>query len=412
MISWEAVAELDRRDPLAKYRDAFAIPKGLIYLDGNSLGALPRSVATRVLDTVHEQWGEELIGSWNSYGWIELPEVIGEKIAPLVGAGPGQVICTDSVSVNLFKMIAAAAAMQGDRRLIVTTADNFPGDLYVMQGLSGLIGEHRLRAVQVAEAEIIRSINKQVAAVVLSHVNFRTGRVLPMQEITTAAHQAGALVIWDLSHSAGVIPVELDAWDVDLAVGCGYKFLNGGPGAPAFAYAASRLQPDLEQPLSGWMGHRQPFDFERKYEPGKGMLRFLCGTPPILSMAALDAALDTYSGVDINRVRNKSMALGKLMVELVQRTELSEELSLASPATPALRGSQLAWSHPQAYGLVQAMIERGVITDFREPDILRVGFSPLYNTFTDVWEVVECLRSVISGGEHLDSRWRSRQKVT
>jgi kynureninase len=412
MISWDAVAELDRRDPLAPYRDKFAMPRGLIYLDGNSLGALPRSVATRVLDTVHEQWGEELIGSWNSYGWIDLPETVGEKIAPLVGAATGQVICSDSVSINLFKLLAVAAGLQHDRRLVLTTADNFPGDVYMIQGLTSLLGDHRLQMVRAAETELANVINEQVAVVVLSHVNFRSGGVLPMQEITAAAREAGALVIWDLSHSAGVMPIELDAWGVDFAVGCGYKFLNGGPGAPAFVYAASRHQASVRQPLSGWMGHREPFAFDPDYAPGRGILRFLCGTPPILSMVALDAALDILVDVDIDKVRTKSMALGKLMIELVQRTELADELSLASPATHQLRGSQLSWSHPQAYGLVQSMIERGVVADFREPDIMRVGFSPLYNSFCDVWEAVECLRSVIAGGEHLDARWRYRQKVT
>lgn len=412
MIGWDAVAELDRRDPLSRYRDRFALPKGLIYLDGNSLGALPRSVATRVLDTVHEQWGEELIGSWNSYGWIDMPLAVGDKIAPLVGAGPGQVICADSVSVNLFKLLAVAAAMQSERRLVLTVSDNFPGDSYIAQGLTRLLGENRLRLVKTTEADIARAINTQVAVVLLSHVNFRTGRLLPMADITAAAHRAGALVIWDVAHSAGVVPMELDDWNVDFAVGCGYKFLNGGPGAPAFLYAAARHHANVQQPLGGWMGHREPFAFEPDYAPGKGIRRFLTGTPPILSMAALDAALDSFAGVDLEKLRIKSMALGKLMVELVQRTELADELSLVSPAPPQLRGSQLSWSHPQAYGIVQAMIERGVVADFREPDILRVGFSPLYNSFCDIWEAVECLRSVIAGGEHLDARWRHRQRVT
>ena len=412
MINREAVAELDRLDPLASHRASFALPANTVYLDGNSLGALPRAAAARVADTVQQQWGTDLISSWNKHAWIDLPHTVGDKIAPLIGAAAGQVICTDSISVNLFKLLAAALQLQPERSVVLSAADNFPTDLYMAQGLGGLLGESRCSLAQVAEAEIVDALNERVALVLLSHVNFRTGRLLPMREITEAAHAAGALVIWDLAHSAGVIPVELDQCDVDFAVGCGYKFLNGGPGAPAFVYAAERLQADLRQPLSGWMGHRNPFAFDPDYERAAGMAHFLCGTPPILSMASLDAALDLFDSVTVADLRAKSRALGTLMIELMQKTGLGAELRLLSPEDPDERGSQLSWSHPQAYGLVQAWIERGVVADFREPDILRMGFSPLYNSYGDLWDAVEALHAVIKAGEHRDPRWQQRQKVT
>ncbi len=412
MITREAVSELDRLDPLALQRDAFVLPRDKIYLDGNSLGALPRAVVARMQDTLQQQWGTDLISSWNQHGWIDLPLAVGEKIAPLVGAGPGQVICTDSISVNLFKLLSVVSMLRPDRPLVLSAADNFPTDLYMVQGLSALLGEQRLRLVQVAEAEITDALNEQVAAVLLSHVNFRTGRILPMAEITTATQAAGALAVWDLAHSAGAMPVALDQCQVDFAVGCGYKFFNGGPGAPAWVYAASRHQNSVQQPLSGWMGHRVPFAFDPEYEAGPGMLQYLCGTPPILSMAALDAALEQFADVDMEALRAKSVALGTLFLELLQKTELAAELRLLSPSASEQRGSQLAFSHPQAYGLVQAWIERGVVADFREPDVLRVGFAPLYNSYGDIWQALEALREVVAEREHLDSRWRERQKVT
>ncbi len=412
MITREAVVELDRLDPLALQRDAFALPRDKVYLDGNSLGALPRAVAVRVQDTVQQQWGADLISSWNTHGWIDLPQRVGEKIAPLVGAARDQVICADSISVNLFKLLSVVSMLRPGRPLVLSAADNFPTDLYMVQGLSRLLGEQNLRLVQVAEAEITDALNEQVAAVLLSHVNFRTGRILPMAEITAATQAAGALSIWDLAHSAGAMPVALDECQVDFAVGCGYKYFNGGPGAPAWVYAAERHQDAVQQPLSGWMGHREPFAFDPDYEPAAGMLQYLCGTPPVLSMAALDAALELFADIDMQAVRAKSVALGTLFLELLHKTELAAALRLLSPSEPELRGSQLAFSHPQAYGLVQAWIERGVVADFREPDVLRVGFSPLYNSYCDIWQALEALREVVAHSEHLDQRWQQRQKVT
>jgi kynureninase len=407
-----AVAALDRQDPLAGKRREFALPAGRVYLDGNSLGALPRAVAARLQQTVQQQWGGDLIESWTLHDWINLPLSVGEKIAPLVGAAPGQVVCADSISVNLFKLLAVALALRPQRSVVLSAVDNFPTDLYMAQGLAQLAGDGACRLVQAAEADIAAALDERVAVLLLSHVNFRSGRLLPMAELTAAAHEAGALVIWDLAHSAGAVPVALDACGVDFAVGCGYKYFNGGPGAPAFIYAARRHQDRVPQPLSGWMGHRAPFEFDPAYEPAPGIAQYLCGTPPILSMSALDTALDLFADVDMAALRAKSVALGELFVELVEASPLSGELRLFSPSDPGARGSQLSWSHPAAYGLVQALIERGVVADFREPDLLRVGFSPLYNSFADVYRGVQALRAVIASGEHLDSRWQMRKQVT
>jgi kynureninase len=280
------------------------------------------------------------------------------------------------------------------------------------QGLAALQGESACQLKQVAECDLITSIDENVAVVMLSHVNFRSGYILPMAEITAAAHSAGALVIWDLAHSAGALPVALDACEVDFAVGCGYKYLNGGPGAPAFLYAAHRHHANIQQPLSGWMGHSNPFAFDPVYSPGEGMQQFLCGTPSILSMAVLDTALDVFADISLQTLRQKSAALGELFVDLVAQCELADSLQLYSPTQSQQRGSQLAWSHPAAYGLCQAWIEQGVIADFREPDILRVGFSPLYTSFVDIQEAIERLRAVMATGAHLDPRWQQRQKVT
>ena len=407
-----AVIALDRDDPLAGKRSAFQLPADKVYLDGNSLGALPVAVTGSMQATLLEHWGEDQISSWNNHGWIDLPQRAGEKIAPLIGAAEGQVICCDSISVNLFKLLAAALAMRPRRGVILSAQDNFPTDLYMAQGIGKLLGEARCHLHQVPTSQIMSAIDSKVAVVMLSHVDFRSGKILPMREITAAAHAAGALVIWDLAHSAGVLPVTVDADHVDFAVGCGYKYLNGGPGAPAFVYAAARHHAQIQQPLCGWMGHRDPFSFEPNYAAAEGMQQFLCGTPPVLSMVALDAALDVFADVSVADLRNKSIALGELFVELVMQCELAELLTLRSPAKPDERGSQLAWSHPAAYGLCQAWIEQGVTADFREPDLLRVGFSPLYSSFSDVWVAIERLRAVVSQGAHLDPRWQQKNRVT
>jgi len=406
------IEALDREDPLAEMREAFDLPEDVIYLDGNSLGALPHSVRGRLQRVIDGEWGEGLIRSWNAHRWIDLPQTVGEKIAPLLGAAPGQVICADSISVNLFKLLSLSLALNPGRSVVLSAENNFPTDLYMVQGLADLLGDSRCSYRQVAEDAVLDALDDEVAVLLLSHVNFRSGRILPMAEITTAAREAGALVIWDLAHSAGVLPLALDQAGVDFAVGCGYKYLNGGPGAPAFVYAAQRHQDRAWQPLSGWMGHRRPFDFDPAYEAGPGMLQFLCGTPPVLSMSALDAALSLFAGLEPGQVRAKSKALGQLFVDLLAQAGLATELALASPADPDQRGSQLAFAHIDAYGLCQALIERGVIMDFREPDLLRAGFSPLYNSHGDIWNAVVQIGEVLAAGEHRDPRWRQRNPVT
>ncbi len=412
MITVEQVAQLDRSDSLHHKRAAFAMPKGVVYLDGNSLGALPHVSQQRVVETMQQQWGNDLIGSWNAHGWIDLPWVIGDRIGDLIGAAASQVICADSVSVNLFKALAAGLTMRPGRTVVLSAADNFPTDLYMAQGLSHLLGSSHCELRLVDEEVIADSIDDEVAIVLLSHVNFRSGRILPMQHITAAAHAASAITIWDLAHSAGALPIALDACDVDFAVGCGYKYFNGGPGAPAFIYAARHLHEAVSQPLSGWLGHRAPFAFDSHYEPAEGMAQFLCGTPPILSMASLDAALSLFDDVEIQLLREKSVALGKLFVDCVEQCELAGQLQLFSPRKAAERGSQLSWSHPHAYGLCQALIARGIVADFRTPDLLRFGFAPLYNSYEDVWQAVEALRAVMRAEEHLDDKFQERAPVT
>jgi kynureninase len=310
-------AALDRADPLAHLRGEFSLPDGRIYLDGNSLGALPRRVPERVAQVIGEEWGEDLITSWNRHDWIGMPVRIGERIAPLVGASPGQVLCCDSTSVNLFKALAAALSLRPDRTEILTADNNFPTDLYMAQGLAALLGERGCRVRRVGQAELLDSMHDQTAVVLLTQVNFRDGELLDMAAITEAAHRAGALALWDLSHSAGVVPIALDRWHVDLAVGCGYKFLNGGPGAPAFVYVAQRHQRAASQPLTGWLGHAQPFDFSPDYQPAPGVHHFQVGTPPILSMAALECALELFDGIAVSALREKSLRLsGSFMAEI------------------------------------------------------------------------------------------------
>lgn len=407
----EDCSALDQADPLRSLRDQFALPENLVYLDGNSLGALPHAVARRLQETISQQWGEDLIRGWNQH-WIDLPQLVGEKIAPLVGAAPGQVICADSTSVNLFKLLAAALSLKPGRPVILCQANDFPTDLYMAQGLATLLGDNVCRLRQVPADELLMSLDSATAVLMLTQVNFRDGSRHDIQALTQAAHAAGALVIWDLSHSAGAMPIELDAWHVDLAVGCGYKFLNGGPGAPSFVYVAARHQPHLSQPLSGWMGHAAPFDFSPDYRPGPGVLRMLCGTPPVLGLSALDAALDLWQDLDLQTVRAKSLALGSLFMDLVAAEPALAVLQLVSPQQDAARGSQVCYRHKDGYAMVQALIGRDVLADFRAPDILRFGFSPLYNQYVDMWDAVTQLADIVASRAYTDKAYQQRSRVT
>ncbi|MEU9132893.1 kynureninase [Kitasatospora sp. NPDC048540] len=400
-------AALDAADPLAHLREEFALPAGVLYLDGNSLGALPRGTSDRIRRMVELEWGEGLIRSWNDAGWYQLPQGLGERIAPLVGAAPGQLVVCDSTSVNLFKVLGAALRLRPGRTAVLAEHGAFPTDLYITEGATALFDGVEPLLLPTA-ADLGRLLDEQVAAVVLSHVDYRTGELLDMAAITEQVHRAGALMIWDLCHSAGALPVALDDCGVDFAVGCTYKYLNGGPGAPAFLYAAERHQADARQPLSGWFGHARPFAFEPGYAPVDGVRRFLTGTPPLLGMGALEASLDVWEKADLHAVRAKSLALSGLFLDLVAPLGLPS----VTPAEDARRGSQVSLRHPDGYAVMQALIARGVIGDFRAPDLLRFGFTPLYLSYTDVFDAARHLAEVLDSGEWREERFSRRGAVT
>lgn len=410
MITRSVAEALDAADPLAPFRDRFVLPDGLVYLDGNSLGALPKAAAARVAKVVAHEWGEGLVRSWNDAGWIDLPRRVGDKIARLVGAGPGEVVCADSTSVNVFKVLSAALALRPGRSTILSEEGNFPTDLYVAEGLARLLERgHRLRLVP--KSDVRSAPDGDTAVLLLTHVDYRSGEKHDLEAVTRAGHEAGALVAWDLAHSAGAMPVDLAAAGADFAVGCGYKYLCGGPGAPAFLYVAPRHQEAFRQPLSGWLGHAEPFAFEAAYRPAPGISRALCGTPPILSMSALDAALDVILAADLALVRAKSEAMTSFFVEAVEQ-ECGEAVQLVSPRVSSLRGSQVSFAHPDAYAVMRALIERGVVGDFRAPDVLRFGFAPLYVRFADAWETARALAEVLSSHAHERPEFRRRAAVT
>lgn len=388
------VAALDDVDPLRQFRERFALPEGVIYLDGNSLGCLPRATAARMAEVVSSEWGEGLIGSWNAAGWVDAPQRIGNKIARLIGAGEGEVVACDSTSVNVFKALCAALSIRPGRSTILSEAGNFPTDVYMMQGIEALTG--RQVTAQLVESDAIeRSIGPDTAAVLLTHVHYRTGRVRDMAAVTAAVQASGAAMIWDLSHSAGAIPVDLTAANGDFAVGCGYKYLNGGPGAPGYIYVAKRHQAEARPALSGWFGHKAPFAFEDRYEPAEGVSRFLVGTPPILGLAALEVGVDLMLEADMALLREKSAALGVMFAEAMGPLCAQHGFRLVSPADPAERGSQISYAHPEAYAIVQTLIARGVVGDFRAPDVLRFGFTPLYTAFADVARAVTTIGAVM-----------------
>lgn len=407
---------LDAADPLAPLREQFALPDGVLYLDGNSLGVLPKATAARVQQVVTEEWGRDLIRSWNSAGWITLAQRVGDKIARLVGAGAGELVCADSTSVNLFKVLSAALSVQQadapQRRTIVSERANFPTDLYIAESLAR---ERGFELVLCEPDEIGAKLDARCAVLMLTHVNYRTGRMHDMAALTAAAHAAGALTIWDLAHSAGAVPVDLKGANADFAVGCGYKYLNGGPGAPAFVWAHPRHAERFWQPLAGWMGHAAPFEFTPGYRPAPGIARYLCGTPPVLSMAALECGVDTVLAAEpfggMSALRRKSLALTRLFAAEVEAR--CPELTLVSPRDDAQRGSQVCFAHPAiGYPVVQALIARGVIGDFRAPDILRFGFTPLYLRFVDAFDAAEHLQQVLTSGEWRDARFNQRNAVT
>jgi kynureninase len=390
-------------------RAMFDLPKGIVYLDGNSLGAMPKSALERVRRELDESWGRQLIRAWNTAGWIDLPSKVGDRIGDLIGARKGSVVAGDSTSVNLFKALTAALDLARPRKVILSDSGNFPTDLYVAQGVCHLLG--RGDELKIVDPDAVEStLDEQVAVLMLTEVDYRTGRKHDMRELTERAKALGIVTIWDLAHSAGALPVDVTGCRIDFAVGCGYKYLNGGPGAPAFIYVRPDLQERIAPALSGWMGHAAPFAFELGYRPAPGIDRARAGTPPVLSLAALDAALDVFDGVDMLALRKRSIALGE---DFIRRIEADcPELQLASPRDPERRGSQVSFRFAEGYAAMQALIARGVIGDFREPDVMRFGFTPLYVGFAEVETAARTLIEIVRGGLWDRPEFHARNKVT
>ncbi len=403
----QEAARRDAADPLAICRSEFLIDDDLAYLDGNSLGALPKAAPARVARVVQKEWGEQLIASWNDAGWIGLPQKMGSKIAPLIGAQTHEVIATDTTSINLFKLISAALAMRPGRKQVLSEPGNFPSDLYMIEGLEAQgLAERRLAE----RGDIEAALDENVALLLLTHVHYKTGEMFDMARLTKAAHDVGALVLWDLSHSAGAVPVDLNGANADFAVGCGYKYLNGGPGAPAFAFVAEGHLANLQQPLSGWMGHNAPFAFEDDYQPAQGADRLLCSTPSVIAMSALGVGVDLIAKIGMGPLVEKSRALSEFTRAAMARHV--PELPCISPADPAQRGSQLSFRHEHSYELCQALIGRKVIGDFRAPDVLRVGFAPAYVRYADCAQLVSELRDILNSGEWQKPEYAERGAVT
>ena len=402
---------LDRADALAPLRDRFLIPDGLNYLDGNSLGVLPKGVAERVNAVVMKQWGESLIKSWNEHGWFALAQRVGDRIAKLIGAPEASVIAGDTISVNLFKLLGAALKLNPGRRVILSDSGNFPSDLYVAQGLRDLLDDDYTLKIVEPEA-VADALDASVAVVMLTEVDYRSGRLHDMKAVTAKAHAVGALTIWDLAHSAGATPVDLAGANADFALGCTYKYLNGGPGAPAFLYVRPDLQDRVQPPLAGWWGHASPFAFDLDYRPHAGIIRNQCGTQPILSMAALDAALDVWDGIDMQVVRKKSMALCGLFAELAETRCGRHGVKLAGPRDMAERGSHVSLHCPEGYAVMQALIAHRVVGDFRAPDMIRFGFTPLYTRFIDVWDAVDVLSRILDQRLWDQPQFMARKAVT
>lgn len=390
-------------------KDQFILPEGMIYLDGNSLGPMPKSVPARVAEVMTGEWAQMLIGGWNKAGWMAMPERVGDQVGALVGAPEGSVVMGDTLSVKVFQALASAVKLRPERRVILSDTGNFPSDLYMAEGLVGLLEQgYELRTV--APEEVADAIGDDIAVVMLTEVDYRSGRMHDMKAVTKLAHAAGAVMVWDLAHSAGAIPVDLAGSNCEFAVGCTYKYLNGGPGAPAFVYVRPDLADSVEPALSGWLGHRQPFDFDLNYTPAKGIERMRVGTPPILQMAALEEAMKVWDGVDMGDLRAASVALQEQFIEEIEAQV--PQLELASPRDAKIRGSQVSFRFEHGYAAMQAVIDRGVIGDFRAPDIMRFGFTPLYLDAGDVSAAVEIIRDVMANDLWDDDKYKVRSRVT
>ena len=407
-----AIEAMDAADPLRSMRDRFILPEGVIYLDGNSLGAASHAALSELRAAASKEWAQDLIRAWNTAGWFDMPTELGDRIGRLIGAAPGQTVVCDTTSTNIYKVLHAALAMRPDRSVIVAEGNSFPTDLYMAEGVASTRAGAVLRLEGVDAPSIEELIDENVAVVLVNHVNYKSGELRDMAALTKKAHAAGALVVWDLCHTAGALPVDLDGANVDFAVGCTYKYINGGPGAPAFIYAATRHLADVRQPLSGWWGHARPFAFEQGYAADAGIRRFLCGTQPILTMRALKGALDVWDDVDMQTLRTKSIALTDLFIQLVEAKCGAYGLELESPRDGTKRGSQVSFAHPHAYQVMRALIERGVIGDFRAPATVRFGFTPLYVGYKDVWQAVDVLEDIMRTGAWKDERFAVKSAVT
>ena len=410
MISRDECAALDAVDPLAPLREEFILRDDLIYLDGNSLGPLTRAARERVAQVIDHEWAEGLVKSWSSAGWMATPTRLGDRLAPLIGAHTGEVLVADTLTIGLAKLIGGALSLRRDRHVILTDIANFHSDIYIVRAMAHF-ADRDVVVKTIAREDLAANLDDDVALVMLTHVDFRTGEMLDLSAITTQVHDVGALMLWDFAHSAGAVPLDVTGANVDFAAGCTYKYLNGGPGSPGFIYVRSSFQGVLENPIPGWLGHARPFDFELEYAPASGMQAFVTSSPSIVALAVLDGALDVWNKVTIDAVRAKSLVLTDLFIDLVE-ARLPGVFTLATPREHARRGSQVSLRHPQSYGVVQAMIERGVIGDFRDPDIARFGFTPLYLRYVDVYDAVEHLVEVIESEDHLAPRFAVRQAVT
>lgn len=416
MHTRESCVAADRQDPLAPLKARFDLPPGVLYMDGNSLGVMPRAAAARAAEVITQEWGTGLIRSWNTAGWFELPSRLGDKLAGLLGAREGELVITDTTSLNIFKALAASLRIQQKRqpkrRVILSERDNFPTDLYMIQGMIDLLQQgYEMRLID-DELPLDRALDDDVAVVLLSHVNYRSGQMHDMAAVSRQAHERGALIIWDLAHAAGAVPVDLNGADADYAVGCTYKYLNGGPGSPAFIWVAPRHIPDFWQPLSGWWGHQRPFDMTVAYEPAGGIRRYLCGTQPIVSLAMVECGLDVAREADMAEVRKKSLALADLFIALIEERCAGHPLTLVTPRDHAERGSHVSLRHPNGYEVMQALIARGLIGDYREPEVLRFGLTPLYFGYADVWDAVEILKDVLDSKAWDKPEFKQRSAVT
>ncbi|TPL04461.1 kynureninase [Mesorhizobium sp. B2-4-11] len=407
-----AIKAMDTADPLRAMRDRFTLPQGVIYLDGNSLGAASPAVFGELQKAATQEWAQHLIRAWNTAGWFDMPVELGDQLGRLIGAAAGQTVVCDTTSINIYKVLHAALGMRPDRSVIVAEGDSFPTDLYMAEGVASTRPGTVLRLEGVDAPTIEELIDERVAVILVNHVNYKSGQLRDMAALTRTAHDAGALIVWDLCHTAGALPVELDRSNADFAVGCTYKYLNGGPGAPAFIYAAERHHGDVRQPLSGWWGHARPFAFEQGFAAGTGIRRFLCGTQPVLSMRALKGALDVWAEVDMAEARRKSMALTDLFIQLVEAKCGAYGLELESPRDGNERGSQVSFLHPHGYQVMRALIERGVIGDFRAPSTIRFGFTPLYVGYVDVWQAVEVLEDILRTDAWQEARFAVKAAVT